>query len=107
MSSEVYAVIRDELIHCRAAAGQFGHHEEEARSFAVAIVWARPDDLVRPPALAGFTLIQDQLTGVNRCRCKPDQPLNRARDFRATVQFQDRGRGNFDIAPCLAKCHPC
>lgn len=58
---EVYAVIRDELIACGAAESQIEHHEEEIESFAAAIDWAEPGDLVIMLALGGAAPIQEQL----------------------------------------------
>lgn len=58
---EVYAVIRDELLACGAEASQIEHYEEEVESFAAAIDWAQPGDLVIMLALGGAAPIQEQL----------------------------------------------
>lgn len=58
---EVFAVIRDELMACGAAESQIEHHEEELESFAAAIDWAEPGDLVIMLALGGAAPIQERL----------------------------------------------
>jgi UDP-N-acetylmuramyl tripeptide synthase len=57
----VYAVIKDELLACGANASQLEHHEEELDSFASAMAWAEPGDLVIMLALAGLASIQERL----------------------------------------------
>ena len=42
----VFAIIRDELMKCGARDDQVRHFEEEADSFAAALDWAEPGDLV-------------------------------------------------------------
>lgn len=58
---EVYALIRDELLHCGAGAEQVEHCDEELDSLAAAMAWAEPGDLVIMLALADATAVRDHL----------------------------------------------
>ena len=58
---EVFAVIRDELLRVGADESQIEHHDDESDTFAAAMAWAEPGDLVIMLALGGATPIQAQL----------------------------------------------
>ena len=58
---DVFRLIRDELLKCGASDEQIGHHEEEMESFADALEWAQPGDLVILLALGGARPIQERL----------------------------------------------
>ncbi|MDH5620912.1 MAG: Mur ligase family protein [Gammaproteobacteria bacterium] len=57
----VYSIIKDELLRCGAQAAQIEHHDEERDSFAAAMAWAGPGDLVIMLALGGLAPIQERL----------------------------------------------
>ena len=57
----VYSIIRDELLRCGAQPSQLEHHDEELDSFASAMAWAKPGDLVIMLALGGQAPIQERL----------------------------------------------
>jgi cyanophycin synthetase len=57
----VYSIIRDELLRCGAEPSQIEHHDEELDSFAAAMAWAKPGDLVIMLALGGLAPIQERL----------------------------------------------
>lgn len=58
---EVFGIIQSELIACGASPEQIEHHDLESESFAAALAWAEPGDLVIMLALGGSTPILDQL----------------------------------------------
>jgi len=60
-AGEVYAVIRDELLHCGAKAEQIEHFQEETDALAAAVAWATPGDLVIMLALGAPAAIRDEL----------------------------------------------
>lgn len=58
---EVFGIIRDELMRSGADEMQIDHFETEMESFASAIDWAQPDDLVIMLALGGALPVQEKL----------------------------------------------
>ena len=62
---EVFAVIRDELLHCGAQDGQVIHFDEELDALYFALQWAEPGDLVVMLALADSQSIQQKLTALS------------------------------------------
>jgi cyanophycin synthetase len=62
---EVYAVIRDELMHAGARGEQIRHFEQETESLEAALEWAGPGDLVIMLALGDSVAIQARLAGLS------------------------------------------
>ncbi len=60
-AGEVYAVIRNELEECGMDARCIAHFDEELESFAAALEWANPGDLVIMLALGGAAPVQERL----------------------------------------------
>lgn len=57
----VYALIRDELLHCGADPAQIEHFDEELDSLAAALAWANPGDLVIMLALSDSASVRERL----------------------------------------------
>ncbi|MEM7450963.1 MAG: Mur ligase family protein [Pseudomonadota bacterium] len=60
-ASEVYHLIRDELLQCGAAPEQVSHNDTEAESLSEALEWAEPGDAVIMLALGEAAALRDVL----------------------------------------------